>query len=152
MSHGNSAENLGSESKYRVDCPLEDLRVSATSGACGRRHRCADPWLAALRLPQSREATSSVEQAQQSVGNEARRLPCEVDDPAVGGDLSFVPAGLKEAKASSNDFNRSNCGTSEQSIASGWLFRDPTSVPLWRIGLAIFLAGVWVFWMYLHES
>ena len=37
-------------------------------------------------------------------------------------------------------------------FASGWLFRDPTSVPLWQIGLALLLAGVGVFWMYLHES
>jgi hypothetical protein len=35
-------------------------------------------------------------------------------------------------------------------FASG--FRDPTSVPLWQIGLALLLAGVGVFWMYLHES
>ena len=37
-------------------------------------------------------------------------------------------------------------------FASGWLFRDPTSVPLWQIGLALLLAGVGVFWLYLHES
>jgi hypothetical protein len=47
-----------------------------------------------------------------------KRVACRarIDDPAVGGDLSFLAAGLKEAKGSSNDFNRSNCGTSEQSI------------------------------------
>jgi hypothetical protein len=37
-------------------------------------------------------------------------------------------------------------------FASGWLLRDPTSVPLWQIGLAIFLASVGVAWMYLHEG
>jgi hypothetical protein len=37
-------------------------------------------------------------------------------------------------------------------FASGWLFRDPRAVPLGQIGLALFLAGVGVFWLYLHES
>jgi hypothetical protein len=37
-------------------------------------------------------------------------------------------------------------------FASGWLFRDPASIPLWQIGLALLLAGVGVFWLYLHES
>jgi hypothetical protein len=37
-------------------------------------------------------------------------------------------------------------------FASGWLFRDPTSVPVWQIGFALMLAAVGVFWMYWHES
>src|SRR5450755_2244794 len=37
-------------------------------------------------------------------------------------------------------------------FAFGSLFGDPTSVPLWQIGLALLLAGVGVFWIYLHES
>ena len=37
-------------------------------------------------------------------------------------------------------------------FAFGWLFGDPTSVPLWQIGLALPLAGVGVFWIYVHES
>jgi hypothetical protein len=37
-------------------------------------------------------------------------------------------------------------------FASGWLSKDPASVPVWQIGLALLLAGVGVFWMYLHET
>ncbi len=37
-------------------------------------------------------------------------------------------------------------------FASGWLLRDPASIPLWQIGLGLLLASVGVVWMYLHES
>jgi len=37
-------------------------------------------------------------------------------------------------------------------FASGWLFRDPTSGPVWQIGLALVLALVGVFRLYLHET
>jgi hypothetical protein len=38
-------------------------------------------------------------------------------------------------------------------FASGWLFRDPSSVQVWQIGLALLLAGVGVFWMtYVRKS
>ena len=37
-------------------------------------------------------------------------------------------------------------------FASGWLLRDPASVPVWEIGLALLLAALGVSWMYLHEN
>ena len=37
-------------------------------------------------------------------------------------------------------------------FASGWLLRDPASVPLWQIGLGFLLAGIGLFWLYLRES
>jgi hypothetical protein len=37
-------------------------------------------------------------------------------------------------------------------FASGWLLRDPASVPLWQISLGLFLAGVGVFWLYTRSS
>ena len=37
-------------------------------------------------------------------------------------------------------------------FASGWLLKDPFSVPVWQIGLALLLACVGLFWMYIHEN
>lgn len=37
-------------------------------------------------------------------------------------------------------------------FASGWLIKDPASVPIWQLGLALFLAGVGVFWIYLFTD
>jgi len=37
-------------------------------------------------------------------------------------------------------------------FASGWLLRDPMSVPLWQIGLGLVLASIGVAWIFLHQS
>lgn len=37
-------------------------------------------------------------------------------------------------------------------FASGWLLRDPTSVPGWQIGLGLLLASLGVSWMYWRQS
>jgi hypothetical protein len=37
-------------------------------------------------------------------------------------------------------------------FASGWLLRDPMSIPSWQIGLGLLLAGFGAAWIYLHQS
>ncbi|QWG19455.1 hypothetical protein KMZ68_06305 [Bradyrhizobium sediminis] len=37
-------------------------------------------------------------------------------------------------------------------FASGWLLRDPMSVPLWQLGLGLLLASIGVAWLYLRQS
>ena len=36
-------------------------------------------------------------------------------------------------------------------IASGWLLKDPISIPVWQIGLALVLAAAGIAWMFLRE-
>ena len=36
-------------------------------------------------------------------------------------------------------------------IASGWLLKDPVSIPVWQVGFALVLAVAGITWMILRE-